>query len=106
MGDDVETHDARFEIKADTLEELVEWIQQSSYLPQIGGGKATWSMASNFPIAVFAQEWSSPRMLLLNPWMYLKKLNYDGDLLKIHFNYHAQTDPELVVEVLKRYRNE
>ena len=45
-------------------------------------------------------------MLLLNPWMYLKKLNYDGDLLKIHFNYHAQTDPELVVEVLKRYRNE
>jgi hypothetical protein len=106
MGDDVESHDARYDTDAETLEEIIQWIHNSRYLPTIGGGCATWSAVSNLPLAVFAQQWSSPKLLLLNPSWYLKKLQYEGEFLKVHLNYHAQIDPNVVVEVLKRYRNE
>jgi hypothetical protein len=104
MGDDMIAHDLHTEIEAEAVEEVLRWVQTSGYLPTIAGGQATWSAASNLPIAVLVQQWSSPR-LLLSPGMYRKDFNYEGDSLKIHFNYHAQMAPETVVEVLRCYRN-
>ena len=106
-GDDIDLpHDARHEIEADKLEDALLWIARCGFLPTISGGRATWSAASNMPIAVFAQQWDSPRILLMQPLeMHRKRFKYDGDFLQIHFNYHMQIDPEIAVEVLRRYRH-
>jgi hypothetical protein len=62
-GDDMDTpHELRQEIDTDKVDEALLWITRSGYLPTISGGKVTWSAVSNLPIAVFAQQWDSPRM--------------------------------------------
>ena len=32
----------------------------------------------------------------------LEDLNFDGTVLRVHVNYHAQQDPKVVFEVLAR----
>lgn len=64
-----------------------------SWLPSIQGGRATWSIASNDVLAVAAYEWPDPRfMLFLDERM--KAADRRGGTLRLHFNYHAQIDPE------------
>jgi len=84
-----------------TYEEICLTIIRSDYLPKISGGQATWSLASVLPIAVIAQQWSNPK--LLNVVHDLNDLNFVNNILKIHVNYHAQIDPELVYEVFWGY---
>ena len=81
--------------------EAVLLITRTGYLPPISGGRATWSIVSNLPIAVIAQQWSEPRMLSSIPEK-LGNLKHEGDALRLHVNYHAQQDPEVVFEVLRR----
>jgi hypothetical protein len=86
-----------------TVGDLVKLIQKD-YVPRnIQGGKATWSVVSSVPIAVLAQQWSDPKLLPL-----ITMLDGGVDILtdpegnlKLHVNYHAQIDPEIVLEVLK-----
>ncbi len=85
-----------------TYEEICLTIIRSGYLPKIFGGQATWSLASVLPIAVVAQQWSNPK-LLINEVHDLNDLNFANNILKIHVNYHAQIDPELVYRVLWGY---
>jgi hypothetical protein len=103
-GDDCDEHQRQFNLPgSDSLEKLLAAIIKSNYLPTISGGCATWSVTSAIPIAVIAQQWTEPRMLFLLP-KDLAKLERKEGILRLHFNYHAQIDPEIVLTVLRELR--
>jgi hypothetical protein len=83
--------------------EILTQVADSGCLASVAGGRATWSVASNIPLAVIAQQWPQPKPLwalaLSEP---MPLLDIRGDTLCIHFNYHAQQDPDVVYEVLSR----
>jgi len=104
-GDDVDAPHARtFALpQGATLETALATVMSARYLPSISGGLATWSVASGIPLAVIAQQWQVPRMLFGagdDPDV----LDHEHGQLRLHFNYHAQLDPEIVLEVLRRLR--
>lgn len=107
MGDDINAPNAdTVTVPDDTpLEQIIKGIAQSGYLPRIAGGHATWSVTSNVPLAVVAQEWSEPRML---PFATMRKdlaeLDHKQGALRLNFNYHAQIDPKTVYEMLWGFR--
>jgi hypothetical protein len=85
------------------LEGFIQAIVKSGYLPTISPGHATWSVTSALPIAVVAQEWKEPRMLFMladDP----ARMNRKDGILQLRFNYHAQTDPEVVFSTLRELR--
>ena len=103
-GDDGDApHEHTLVIAGPTLEQALAAVREARYLPSISGGNATWSVASNRPIAVLAQQWPAPRLLFLTD-ADVRGLDWHGDTLRLQFNYHAQTDPELVLDVLRRLR--
>jgi hypothetical protein len=99
-GDDVDApHGRRFWFfGSPSLERILKKISRSGYLPSIAGGQATWSVTSNVPVAVIAEQWAEPRMISLRPDD-LKRLDQEQGILKLRFDYHAQLDPDSV------YRN-
>jgi hypothetical protein len=101
-GDDADAPHARLFSLADsmTILELVSAIAAQGYLASIRGGRATWSVVSGVPLAVVAQQWSEPRAI---PWIIpaLSDLDWRDGALCVHFNYHSQLDPDIVLEVLK-----
>ena len=84
-----------------SIEASLALILSSGYLPTISGGRATWSVASGIPIAIIAQQWAAPRMLFL-PSDDLLSLDCTTGVLRLRFNYHAQSDPEIIWDVLSR----
>jgi hypothetical protein len=104
-GDDIDAPHTRLFSFADsmTMLQLVSAIAAQGYLASIRGGKATWSAVSGVPLAVVAQQWSEPRAI---PWAMpaLSELDWRDGVLCVHFNYHVQLDPDVVVEVLKGLR--
>ena len=104
-GDDIDAPHARtFALPPGaSIDTALTTVMSARYLPSISGGMATWSVASGIPLAVIAQQWQAPRMLFGvsdNP----DALDRAPGLLRLHFNYHAQLDPEIVLEVLRRLR--
>jgi hypothetical protein len=99
-GDDADApHPRTFHFpEGSTLEAIVTDICSRGYLASIQGGLATWSVSSNFPLAVAAQQWPAPRMLKANLRL---PLDFEGDTLRLHFSYHTQIDPETVFAVLR-----
>lgn len=94
-GDDTESHDREFRFPLGSpLDEVIEAIAKSGWLPRISGGYATWSVASNFIVAVVAQEWVKPRMTPAATFD-LQHLDWRDGVLHLHFNYHAQIDPDV-----------
>src|SRR4051794_27710482 len=85
------------------IEEAIARIVAAPYLASIGGGRATWSVVSGFPIAVVAQQWQEPRAV---SWRTIdsSELERKDGMICLHFNYHTQLDPEVVLEVLKRLK--
>jgi hypothetical protein len=104
MGDDIDApHERTFSFKESTsIERAIDDIANSGYLANVHGG-ATWSVVSGIPVAVFAQDWQQSRLVGWQPPR-LTELKVDGDAIRLHFNYHAQVDPEIVLEVLKRLK--
>jgi hypothetical protein len=105
-GDDIDAHDLVLDLPdAETLEALVASVLRAYELPQIQGGKATWCLTSRRPIAIVAQQWSSPRMV---PWQTrpVSDCKILDDVVRLHLTYLAQTDPDVVYEVLRRLRLE
>lgn len=102
-GDDVYAPNAKSLSVPDgtSLREIVRSIAQSGYLPQIAGNQATWSVTSNIPVAVVAQQWAEPRML--DP-LSLDELDCNDGVLRLYFNYHAQIDPETIYKVFRGFR--
>jgi len=104
-GDDIDAPHSRVFSLPDSLLtlQLISRVLAEGYLASINGGKATWSVVSSVPVAVVAQQWSEPRAI---PWPepLPSELEWRDEALCVHFNYHAQLDPELVLEVLKGLR--
>jgi len=75
-------------------------IVADAYLARTVGGKATWSAVSRVPLAVVSQQWDAPRLV---PWREPSwpELDQKDGVCRLHFNYHAQLDPEIVLRVLK-----
>jgi hypothetical protein len=84
------------------LEEIIKSVAHSGYLPRISGDQASWSVTSNIPLAVVAQQWAEPRMLPL--LARLDDLDSRDGILRLYFNYHSQIDPEIVYKVFWGYR--
>jgi len=100
-GDDCDApHVKEMGIDAVTIEEVLLQVMRSGYLAQIAGGRATWSAASKIPLAIVAQEWVRPRMLL-GPSIIEESLNIQYGVVHIHFHYHGQEGPEVVYEKLR-----
>ena len=104
-GDDVHApHARRFRIRAEfTVSDLVGQALQASQLPRINGGKATWGLSSNIPLAVAAQEWDGPELVSQFP-LDPDLLDQSNGEIRMHWSYFAQFDPDLVLEVLRQLR--
>lgn len=103
-GDDIDAPH-RLELTGSSDQSILDalrHISQLNCLPSIVGGKATWSAVSCLPLAILAQQWSEPKPLSASPAM--SKLDTRADGLYLHFNYHAQVDPDIVFNVLNRLR--
>ena len=83
-----------------SLTAIIKAILQSNYLACISGGKATWTVVSRIPIAVVAQQWAEPQMLI--PVPSLSSLNCSNNVLSVHFNYRVQQNPDLVYKEFQR----
>ena len=104
-GDDVDAPHGKILAFPDgtSVLEILTQVAHSGYLASVAGGRATWSAASNIPLAIIAQQCPEPKPL----WALARSepmplLDMRGDTLCIHFNYHAQQDPDVVYEVLSR----
>lgn len=97
MSDDIDApHTKEFEVPDGiSIERIVKNYIQSGYLPIIAGGYATWSVFSNIPIAIIAQEWLEPKMFFVPK----NKLDIQNDTLRIYVNYHAQIIPDIVYKI-------
>jgi hypothetical protein len=102
MGDDIDVpHERQFSFPDSTsVENAIDQIVNSGYLASVQGG-ATWSVVSSVPISVVSQGWGQSRLV---SWQSQKltSLKVEDGSVRLHFNYHAQIDPEIVLEVLKR----
>lgn len=80
----------------------VEHVLASGYLPCISGGNAAWSVTSAIPVAVAAQQWTKAKFFPLRDD--LRDVDVVAGTLRLHFNYHAQIDPDVVFRVLWNLR--
>ncbi|GAB3366930.1 hypothetical protein GCM10027431_09690 [Lysobacter rhizosphaerae] len=80
------------------LEQIIGGIAKSGYLPTITSGQASWSVTSNIPVAIVAQQWAEPRMFFLLHG--INDLDSRDGVLRLYFNYHAQVDPETAYKML------
>lgn len=105
MGDDVHApHERLFSFQDSTpVGEAIDQIVNSGYLASVHGG-ATWSVVSDIPLGVVAQSWDRSRAVSWQPRK-LTSLKVEDGCVRLHFNYHAQIDPEIVLEVLRRLKS-
>ena len=104
-GDDC---DAPHEIErvlplAATLAEFTAEFLDKRYLATISGGKATWVLEGRGPLAVYAQQWASPRFLV-EPTMPLADAALPDGKPSLRFRYRTQEDPEIVFQTLNAVR--
>ena len=102
-GDDCESHERPFAIAPEaTVAEVIDAALGACALASISGGNATWIVRAGgydgTPIAVVAQQWSAPRLLVSGT-------QTAGQLFSarekaIFFRYWCQADPEAVHEAL------
>lgn len=78
--------------------DLLRLAADRRWLPSIQGGRATWSIVSNDILAVLAYEWPD---LKFNSMLEerLHAADRRAGVLHLHFNYHAQIDPDLLYRV-------
>ncbi len=101
-GDDADAPHARTFSLPDGLSPLqvISHIVAARYLASIANGQATWSVVSGVPLAVVAEQWPAPKLVLW-PDPALSDLEQKDKTYRLHFNYHMQRDPELILQVLK-----
>ena len=55
-GDDCDApHELKLTVRDDTLHDVVNELMRKRYLASVEGGKATWILEANRPLAVVAQ---------------------------------------------------
>lgn len=106
MGDDVYApHFLEIEIGPNwTIKEILNYIVKIDYLPKISGGKATWSVSINEPIAVLTQQNPENPLLICLPDYPHQGTQDVVEIKHIHFNYHEQKKASIVFEVLSRFK--
>lgn len=104
-GDDINSHLQEITIQSNwKISDIIKHIILNNYLPLISGGKATWSVAIENPIAILTQETKfKPKLICMPEYPYSGE-TYEVNIEQIHFNYHAQEDPENVYKVLRRFK--
>jgi hypothetical protein len=104
MGDDADSHEKLIEISIDGLS-LAQILAEIApgYLPSIADGQATWVVSSRVPIAVMAQQWNEkPKMLPCANKSEDKILDRRNGIIRLHFRYCTQQDPEQVWNKMSR----
>ena len=106
MAEDIDApHIFEIEINPNwTISQILNCIINANYLPTINGGKATWSVAINEPIAVLSQENIEHPLLICLPDYPYQGTNSFVEFNHIHFNYHAQKEAAEVFEILSRFK--
>ena len=105
-GDDIAApHEKRFSVAAtDTLHDLIMAVISSGYLARITGGQATWIVESaDVPLAVVAQQWTSPMFLVDRDTLAVDTIRLQARC-PLFFRYWCQVDPQSVFECLKSGR--
>lgn len=105
IGDDINSpHTKNIKVHPQwKIVDILNFIVTSNYLPKVNGGKATWSVAINEPIAVITQEnFESPLLICHADYPHQGTKGF-VDIQRIHFNYHAQKSAQEVFDVLLRF---
>jgi len=104
-GDDVDApHARRFEFQSSvTLGDALSAVIKAGYLAKIAGGKATWIVEADQPLAVVAEQWDSPEFLVDSSTRLTEYVSL-GASKPLFFRYWCQVDPAVVFERLKAGR--
>jgi hypothetical protein len=96
-GDDVDApHEMALDLPpGSTVGALCSRLVTLDYLPSVSGGRATWILEGTRALAVFAQQWASPKFLLAEDMPIAALLKPKG-APHLEFLYWCQVDPELV----------
>ncbi|MFG3056364.1 hypothetical protein ACGFZP_36160 [Kitasatospora sp. NPDC048239] len=97
MGDDADApHAEGREFREDlTIRQAIASVVADHYLAGIHGGRATWIAQADdgTALAVVAQQWAEPRMLVAGELPLARFADADGRV-RLHFAYRRQLDPE------------
>lgn len=102
-GDDIESHDRPFTAPLyASVPELIRLATNACGLPGISGDKATWIVKAGGrdgkPIAVVAQQWEEPRLLV--PGTTTVQRIFGEHKLILFFRYWCQANPDTVFNAL------
>ncbi|GAA2796355.1 hypothetical protein RMN57_35520 [Kitasatospora sp. CM 4170] len=97
MGDDVwAPHAEAREVPDDaSVKDVLDAVRGGGYLASIAGGRATWiaETADGTALAVVAQQWPTARLLAAGEGPIAGLADGEG-VVRLHFVYRVQTDPE------------
>jgi len=103
-GDDIDApHELKVHMSRESpLHELVEqFLEGRSYLANVQGGKATWILEGNRPLAVFALQWDQPRYVVLPESPIASVIDADSTP-QFNFRYWCQVDPDIIFNRLQQ----
>lgn len=83
------------------ISQIVSACLAASPLPSISAGDATWALSSGVPLAVIAQQWSTPKLVSQFP-PEPEHLDFSDGTMRLHFTYFMQQPPDDVYSVLER----
>ena len=84
-----------------TVADVVTGIATARYLASIIGGKATWIIQTDRPIAVVAQQWTEPRYLV-SPDVPISEVVADSPgRPHLEARYWCQVDPARVYDCIR-----
>jgi len=94
MGDDIHPHDETIELPDGTpLADVVADLLERRFLASIAGGRATWILVADRPLAVVAQQWDEPRFLVDGS---RPIRSFGAGDVSLRFRYWKQHDPDAV----------
>jgi hypothetical protein len=100
MGDDVLPHARTIDLPPGTsLADVVAHLVEQRFLASIAGGRATWILVADRPLAVVAQQWDEPRWLV-DPSRPIGSFAVEGRGVSLMFRYWKQHDPDHVFDEL------
>lgn len=101
MGDDADApHELLLEVTPNTtLQEVTEFLIKEKYLATIAGGRATWILQSNKPLAVVAQQWEQAQYLTAPETLIAECIETEKKP-NLQFSYKLATNPDRLVATL------
>lgn len=106
IADDIAApHSKEIKIQSNwKIRDILDCITSLNYLPTIKDGKATWSVATDNPLAIITQENTNSPLLICHPDYPHQETKGFINIKRIHFNYHNQQDAKQVFDVLVRFK--